>query len=74
MMLQGLRAGVRTIDRRLRLGVVLTFVLLSFSMRTSALAPGIRLDWTAPPGANYDHAQFRLWAPDAARPVRPSSS
>jgi pimeloyl-ACP methyl ester carboxylesterase len=63
------------VDRRLRLGAILTLVLLSLSVRTSALPPGIRLDWEAPEGANYDHAEFRLWRPDpsqpgAARPIR----
>ena len=57
-------------DRRLRLGAGLLFVLLSLSVRTSALAPGIRFDWAAPVGANYDRAEFRLWRPDGTRPVR----
>lgn len=67
-MLRGLRMAFRTVDRRLRLGAVLTLVLLSLSVRTSALAPGLRLDWAAPDGTNYDHAAFRLWQPDLAQP------
>ena len=69
-MLRRTRRIFQAMDRRLRLGAILTLVLLSLSVRTSALAPGTRLDWAAPSGTNYDHAEFRLWQADAARPVR----
>jgi len=61
---------MRTLDRRLPFGAGLTLILLSLSVRTSALAPGVRLDWAAPAGANYDRAEFRLWRPDGTQPVR----
>ncbi len=69
-MLRRLRVAMRTVDRRLRLGALLTLTLLSLSVRTSALAPGIRVDWAAPAGADHGHADFRLWQPDGTRPVR----
>ncbi len=67
-MLRGLRTAFRTMNRRLHPGAILTLVLLSLSVRTSALAPGLRLDWAAPEGTNYDHAEFRLWQPDLSQP------
>lgn len=67
-MLRGLRVALTAMDRRLRLGATLTLVLLTLSVRTSALAPGIRLDWAARDGTNYDHAEFRLWQPDLLQP------
>jgi poly(3-hydroxybutyrate) depolymerase len=35
-----------------------------------AARAGATFDEAAPPGANYDKAEFRLWLPDASGPVR----
>jgi len=59
-----------TIRRRLRLCATLACVMVALSVTASAPAPGNRLDWTAPAGANYGQAQFRLWYPDGGRPIQ----
>jgi len=77
-MLRVLRAAARAISRRSRLGATAALILLNLSMRTSALppdsgpdsGPDSRIDWAAPAGVNYGHAEFRLWQPNAARLVR----
>jgi len=63
-------AAVRTVNRRLRLCTVLACIMIALSVRTSAPAPGVRLDWGAPAGANHDHAEFRLWIADGGRPMQ----
>ncbi len=61
--------------RRITSIVVLLLLLLIpvAATRARAQAPvptGTTLDETAPPGANYDKATFRLWLPPEAGPVR----
>jgi len=62
--------AVRTVNRRLRLYIVLVCIMIALSVRTSAPAPGMRLDWGASAGASYDRAGFRLWIADGGRPVQ----
>jgi poly(3-hydroxybutyrate) depolymerase len=63
-------AAVRTIKRRIRLSTFLACVIVAFFARTSAPASGMRLDWAASGGPNYERAEFRFWHPDGGRPVQ----
>jgi dienelactone hydrolase len=44
------------------------FVLLIVALASPAI--GATFDEAAPPGLNYDRAEFRLWLPDAVGPIR----
>ena len=47
---------------------VLGVLLVAFGAAPHAAAA--TLDESAPPGANYDQAEFRFWYPDSAGPLR----
>ena len=52
-----------------RLHPAIGFLALSF-IAIAPAAVAATVDEVVPPGANYDKAEFRLWLPDGAGPVR----
>jgi pimeloyl-ACP methyl ester carboxylesterase len=48
----------------------LASVMFPFALSLSNLSHGATLDEAAAPGRNYAKAEFRLWYPDAAGPIR----
>ena len=53
-----------------RLPQVVLALLLIVIAAASRSASAATLDESAPPGNNYDKAEFRFWYPDTAGPLR----
>ena len=52
------------------LRVIRTILALALVFAARPAAAAATLDESAPPGANYDKAEFRFWYPDGAEPLR----
>src|SRR5215831_8931930 len=52
------------------LPVIRTLLALALLVAAQPARAAATLDESAPPGANYDKAEFRFWYPDAAGPLR----
>lgn len=64
-----MRAGLRAGAGRCGRGVGLVVGALLMALPASGAAVAATFDESAPPGANYDKAEFRLWLPDGAGPL-----